>query len=792
MRPTPSAPLAPHLRSARAGSLLVATLLLASSPWPGAAATINWNNAAGGAANTAGNWSPATVPLVGDVAAFGLNAGYNVNWTSPLDTLVAINTTGGRSRHNFGSPMRMWSSGFFNAESTTVLSGTVRGSNWYIGYNAPSNFLATSRAIVEARDTLGTSTFGLSSTSRATFQGGARFSTQGAVEMAFSAGSVCTLTVIGFSGVPRTNSGIITQSALGPAARGDLSVGVNGVAQLRLTNGGFASIAGDLILARTVNGKGHVTLVNTPTGAANPSLTVKGVTRVGVPDAQLTGTGTLEVTNGVATLQGPMYLTSGTVTVRNGALLTVRSLEMQQSQYAGATYRVIGPTTVSTIDSTITNDAQYPSLINAAVVVDSGATLHVNGAGTHTIGPSAQLLVLNGSRLDSPGEFAVRGASSLDDATLTASRFRMRDTGGDWCALDLYGNTRVRARVLLDPGSYAWVNSGTATLGDSLADDGFVNLGGISVGDRTLVLYDRNGADLGSLYFASPAGTLRLPQGGTTPAGQYLYGPLRIEGVYRNQGTLYAGNGVVQLAGTMTQDGGKTLAPGYLDILAGARLRARDSVNAQLRVYGTVETGDRPARLIAGNGYFVNSPSAVTRLRIGQADTLAVSGGASLQGTLELRTWGPAPAIGSVHRIITASSVTGAFSNVTVNGVPAAGLVTVTYEPTAVKVTVVGNITVSVDEPVAHDAAEPRFAPTGGLRSPALALELPVAAHVRVALFDVMGRQLAVLADGARPAGRHLIAVPNDRLPDGVYFARALVTAEERMQTLGTRFVRLR
>lgn len=787
-------PFAFDSRRRRRTALLLALscMVFAGAARPGLAANLNWINAAGGAATTAGNWSPAVVPGTGDAVGFGLGGGYTVTWQAPSDSLLAFAATAGRSRHNFLSPMRLAVNGYVNAESLTVLSGTIRGRAWMIGQSTPTNLHAGALVLIDARDSLSTSTFGHSTRARLNLTAGARFVSQGAIDMAFSAGSICTVTVTGFTGIPRSYSALNTLGTLGTPARGNVSVGVGGSAQLRLVNGGRSSIAGDLILARTVNGYGHVHLIRTPSGLANPSLIVRGETIIGVTDASLSsGSGKIEVTDGSATLQGPVRIHAGMIQVRNGSSLTAKSLEFEQAQSFGASFRVSGAGSVATIDSTITNETNLVGLINSGVSVDSGATLFVNGTGVSTIGPSAMLSIGRDSKLNAVGELAVRGGASFSDGTVTASRFRMRDTGADWCLLDLYGDTRIRARVLLDAGSHTWVNTGTSTLGDSLADDGFVSNAAMTVGDHTLVVYDRNGADLGSLYF-SAGGVLRLPQGGTTGPGKVLYGAARIEGTHRNEGTVYAAGGAIQLAGTMTQDGGKTFGPGYVDVLSGARLRARDSVTAQIRLYGELETGERPARLFAGNGLSVNSPSASIRLRIGQPDTIVVSGGAALAGALNLRTWGPAPAVGSVYRVITATAgVTGTFSTVTVNGVPAAGLVTVTYEPDAVKVTVVGNITVSVDRAPVEPSGI-RFAATGGVGTPALALELPAPATVRVAMFDVMGRQIAIVADGARLAGSHRLTVPATSVPNGVFFARAVVTTADGTRTLTTRFVRLR
>lgn len=783
----------PYRRGWTALRLILIGVMLVGAVLPVAAADIHWSTAAGGAVTTAGNWSPAVVPGISDVAGFGLGGGYTVNWSAPVESLSAFTVTNGRTRHNFLRPVRLKFSGYVNAESLTVLSGTIRGSYWTFGQNVPTNVHAGPGVLIDARDSLATSTFGLSNRTRMTLLNGAAFNSQGSVDMAFAVGSICTLTASGFTGSPRTYSTLRTLGTRGPSSRGDVSVGVNGSALLRLVNGGRATIAGDLILARTVNGFGHVQLTRTAAGLDNSRLTVLGETLVGGPDASISsGWGKLEIANGFVSLQGPVRVRAGTIDVRNGASLTAKSVELDQDQFVGAGLRVSGAGTVGTIDSTITNANYLVGLINSSVSVDSGGTLHVNGTGTSTIGPSAGLSVARGALLDAAGEIVVRGAASVSDAVLTASRFRMRDTGGDWCFLDLYGAARIRARVRFDPGAIVWVNTGTATLGDSLSDDGFLSEAGITVGDRTLVVYDRNGADLGNLYFGGTTGVLRLPQGGTTRAGDVLSGSVRIEGNYRNEGRVSAGSGVIYLAGTMTQDGGKTFGPGSIDVLTGARLRARDSVTTQVRLYGTLETGDRPAQLFAGNGLSVHSASAKIRLRIGEQDTIVVSGGASLAGTLELQTWGLAPPVGSVYRLITTTTgVSGSFSDVTVNGIPAAGLVTVTYEPSAVKVTVVGNITVAVD----HAPAEPsglRLAVAGGIRTPVLALELPVPARVRVALFDVMGRQLALLADDARQAGRHQLPMPTTLPADGVFFARAVVTTNEGTHALATRFVRLR
>ncbi len=71
-------------------------------------------------------------------------------------------------------------------------------------------------------------------------------------------------------------------------------------------------------------------------------------------------------------------------------------------------------------------------------------------------------------------------------------------------------------------------------------------------------------------------------------------------------------------------------------------------------------------------------------------------------------------------------------------------------------------------------AAYPNPSP-GGFTVP---LALPDGAHVRVAAYDLLGRRVAVLADGAREAGTHRLALDGSRLAAGVYIVRAVVTPE--------------
>ena len=53
-----------------------------------------------------------------------------------------------------------------------------------------------------------------------------------------------------------------------------------------------------------------------------------------------------------------------------------------------------------------------------------------------------------------------------------------------------------------------------------------------------------------------------------------------------------------------------------------------------------------------------------------------------------------------------------------------------------------------------------------------ISFNLPEAQFVRLAVFDVLGRQMQVLADGPMEAGRHEVRFLAGDLPSGLYLAR--------------------
>lgn len=63
-------------------------------------------------------------------------------------------------------------------------------------------------------------------------------------------------------------------------------------------------------------------------------------------------------------------------------------------------------------------------------------------------------------------------------------------------------------------------------------------------------------------------------------------------------------------------------------------------------------------------------------------------------------------------------------------------------------------------------------APNPASRRVTIEYALPEPADVTIAVYDVLGRRVATLADGRAEAGRHRAAAEVGQMPSGTYFVR--------------------
>ncbi|MEM7787418.1 MAG: T9SS type A sorting domain-containing protein [Bacteroidota bacterium] len=197
---------------------------------------------------------------------------------------------------------------------------------------------------------------------------------------------------------------------------------------------------------------------------------------------------------------------------------------------------------------------------------------------------------------------------------------------------------------------------------------------------------------------------------------------------------------------------------------------------------GTVRPGTSPGILtIAGDG-LPPEAGAVLDVEVGgttpgtEHDQLVVTGTAALGGTLRMTLLdGFEPSGGDRVTLLRAASVTGAFDAIELpDGLP--GEVEVT-DTTVVYVRTVGVASDAGPEalPEALALSPPSPNPTSGPVT--LAVALPEAGPVRVAVYDALGREVAVMVDREMPAGEHTIRLGAGLAP-GVYVVRLGAGAE--------------
>lgn len=788
---------------ASAGRLLVSMLCALAFATPALADNVYWVNPSGGSALTATNWFDtynSTVHSPGnfDVADFNLPNAYTVSWAAPIDTIYALGILAGFPRFNINGSLFTYSDTFVGADSLTLLSGTLNTQYTLVGYNGPASMLVTGGSLITCVDSTAGSIWGRGHPTHVNFFGGGRLSSNGYIELAHSLGDVETTSVAGRAPPPLlATSGIATQSAIGGGYRGDMIVGSNGSACVNLFNGGYATLAGDLFAGKGGEATGMVHLFQT--GIGLPSLTVHGQTVLGnsdpVPGGGTVGWGEIFAEKGSVNLMGPCLIQNGDITVRNGASLaaTDMTVEPTPNDYSAALL-VKGTGSSATITSSLQvgNGSASPSLVNVGLVADSNATFHYTGTSPFTVYTDGQMFVGNGASLVSNAEIDCAGFGQVN-SLLQAPKLHIMYSGGI-SEFDTYSNAVVQARIALDLGASLRTN-GTGflmTVGDSTAPDGFASTGYTSIAQDTLLVLNKGPAELGSVALG---GELRVPEGGHLAAGEYLYGfGGQVRGDILNEGTIdVISPNTIAFLGHLTQLTGLAIGTGTISIPNGSTLSAHGSIDPLIVLGGSMDFGPSPALLSAGHGFQAGG-TAITQMRIGSKasgiqDGLFVTGTATLGGKLAVASvLGNIPNAGDTITVLTAGLVSGTFSSVTYNGGDPTNAIKLIYSPTALKIVVINGALAVQDNP----GLPLRFASAGTLNSPAVALDLPAEASVKVALYDVAGRQMAVLASGTLAPGRHQLPLASAGVSSGIYFSRAEVTGLGSPKALSARVVVLR
>ena len=515
----------------------------------------------------------------------------------------------------------------------------------------------------------------------------------------------------------------------------------------------------------------------------------------------LTGTGTMVAdTAGDVSIGGSLTVGPG-----NGAV------QVRRESYVGAAGRTDVLASATTAGSILISDSLSEGIFygldvggtgsaatpGAAIVqVDSGAVLRVSMLPLQIRGGGGKLMVSHRA-LAYVDSVLCRGVLQLADAEIDESTTLHVLNGGS-----VHGVGTLKGRVSLDDATATLSilasdpPNKTLTVGDSTAAT-FVSHGTVRVEQDTLVLLNHGVADLGHVVLAG--GTLRLPNAGHVRNGDVVQGTGRLEGTVTDDGAINA-SGTLDLVNHVTCLTGDVAGSG-VTIDPGGELSARGTLTGGLDCRGQLDMGPSLAKLTLQIAPTLEPGNALT-MRVGSKsagaqDTLEVGQGLTLGGTLDLRSWSPnPPVVGDTLTLITAPSISGTFAAVTIDGILAPSFVQAIYTPTSVKVAILrplsGVPVVTPGTPSATGVTALRFAAAGTLRAPAFALDLPAAADVRVAVYDVSGRQVALLRQGAMAAGPHRLPLSGDAFVPGVYFGRAWVREAAGEHLLSARAVRLR
>ncbi|NNF56639.1 MAG: T9SS type A sorting domain-containing protein [Rhodothermaceae bacterium] len=502
----------------------------------------------------------------------------------------------------------------------------------------------------------------------------------------------------------------------------DLSVGAGGNGAHLFTSGG-ALATGPSAIARAAGEAGSLIVGDTGTPT---TLSVDGALVVGWG-----GTGSFGLT-GTATIESGLVVgfeeeSTGIVSVHSGVLQVPEGVLGTAVGDAGTGTLTVEGGGLLSVFGTLTVGSE-PTGNGLLALTGEGASGTTHGPLVVGDQGTGGLDVTEGATLFSTDVVLGREQGSLGTALLEGAGSRWEITG----AFD----------VGLDGAALVTLLSGSVLC---LHDDVIWNIGtqGVLGGDVTISLLTENCPDLlqgdgaalrsgGSQVFAS---TLMLFPGAT----------LEAEALVLGEGGTLGGDGALALP--ITNAG--TLAPGGIDT---AGVFALTDAYTQASE-GALEIEFRGAAPGAGH------------------DQLAVTGDAVLGGLLRLqRLEGYTPMVGEAYTLLTAASVTGTFD--TVEEPPDVAL-DVSYTATEVIATVTA-VTVG-SEP--GGALPNTFALHAAYPNPftsqaVVPFEMAEADHMRLAVYDLLGRELAVLVDGWRAAGQYQALLDGRGLPSGTYLVR--------------------
>lgn len=346
--------------------LITGLVCLAALPGSSSGAALSWNNASGGPASTAGNWSPAQVPTGSDDLTFNLLATYGVTFSATVPSSASQTYKRGTVTLTMTSPHTSGSGG--------IRVGDVNGDNATL-----------------------------------TLTSGTLNSTAAAL-VANASGSTGTINV-------NDDDAALVCGSTGSGT--DLTVGNSGAGTLSVTGGGRIYIADQFIAGNSSTGTANITISGFVSQFPFPvsRLEVEGTSQSRFGQS---GDATVNITNGGrAQFGGDLVIANGaasnsTVTVQGAGLVLGATLDVASDLLVGRNTTPITPAGSATLNVNASGRVLVGDILFVAGDPDGGtATLHLDTGGLIS---TRSLTIGNGATLDLDG-----GNLDIDGGTLTWS-----------------------------------------------------------------------------------------------------------------------------------------------------------------------------------------------------------------------------------------------------------------------------------------------------------------------------------------------------------------------------------
>lgn len=288
-------------------------------------------------------------------------------------------------------------------------------------------------------------------------------------------------------------------------------------------------------------------------------------------------------------------------------------------------------------------------------------------------------------------------------------------------------------------------------------------------------------------------GFVRVTNQGILKAGSIHLGPLgSMDATGGN--LIIGGNSMLSSKRGLSVIGGTTIYVDTLLISSGAQILA-DSVIFEPGGYlGSEDTlsfdvinsgGINPGDTLGTTGIFTVDAN-YTQLSDGTLfielsgltpgdghDQLVVTGSATLAGSLDVSAInGFEPQVGQTYQILNAGNITGTFENLVTHG----GLgVNVAYNPDNLTITITSPLAIGdprFDESIPNDYALEQNYPNPFNPSTTIKFQIPNPELVTLKIYDLTGREVAVLMNEQKHAGRYSVEFDARALASGMYFYR--------------------